>query len=150
MTDLIVSPRTGEALTLYSPTVDLAGLLADLKDYENGLKDTKRAISDELLRRLDANASWTEHLPGLKLSAPSPAPVVAYDAPALRDALLDLVDESLLTVEAVDRAVEMIVSYKASAAGVKALVKLGGRVAETVAAHAASSERTRYVSVARA
>jgi hypothetical protein len=146
----VVSPRTGEVLTLDAGTDQLAGLLADFSEHEAVVKESKRYVQDELLRRLDSAAQWTMHVEGgLKISAPSPAPAEEFDELALRESLLQLADDHVIAIEAVDRAVEPQVSYKARKAGVNALRKLGGRVAETVDAHARSAEHKRYVRVER-
>ena len=146
----VVSPRTGEVLNLDAPTEDLGGYLADVRETESMLREAKRLVTCELVSRFDQAAKWTVHAGGLKLSAPSPAPTEEFDAPALRDALLELVDQGLLSVEAVDAAVETVVSYKARKGGINALRKLGGKVAETTAAHCTETVKERYVSVGRA
>jgi hypothetical protein len=145
----VISPRTGEVISLDAPDQDLGGFLNDVRDLESAIRESKRAVHDELLRRMDSAATWTVHVPGLKLSGPSPAPTEEFDELELRTALLTLVDEGVISVEAVDRAIEPVVTYKARRAGINALRKLGGRVAETVTAHARSVEKTRYVKVER-
>lgn len=143
----IVNPATGEVLNLDAPTTDLARYLADMRDIEARWRDIKSVVTGELLRRMDATASWTLHLDGLTVKGASPQPVEEYDAAALRDALLELVDDGTLDIAAVDRALALVVSVKPHAAGIKALRKLGGKVAETVDAHARTVERRRYISV---
>lgn len=146
----VVSPITGELFELDRPSIDLARLLQDVRDAESMLREAKRVVGDELLRRMDQAASWTIRLEGgLTVKSSSPAAVEQFDAPELHDDLMALVDEGVLTVEAADAAVETVVSYKARKVGINALRKLGGRVAEIVNAHARSEEPTRYVSVTR-
>lgn len=151
MSEQIIISRTGDVVDLDAPTETLATFLADVREMEATFREAKQAVSAVILARLDQSASWTAHLPGgIKVSAPSPSPTVEYDELALRSALLELVDEGLITAEAVDRAVEPCVTYKARAAGVKALSKLGGRVAEVIDAHAREVDKRRTVSVTRA
>lgn len=146
----VISPRTGEVIEISAPTEALAGWLLDVREHEGALREAKRVVSEEVVSRLDAQARWTEHLPGgLKVSAPSPAPATEYDELALREALYVLVDEGVLSVEAVDRAIVPVVTYKASAAGIRALSKLGGRAQETIQAHSRTVEKRRTVSVGR-
>lgn len=146
----VVSPRTGEVLTLDAPLDDLGQWLDDVREVEGRIKDEKRAVQDELLRRFDKQALHTHHLAGgLKLSSPSPVPAVEYDALEMRTALLELVDADVLAIEAVDRAIEPITEYKPRKTGINALLKLGGRVAEIVREHTREIERARYVKVER-
>jgi hypothetical protein len=156
MTDIVpttalVNARTGEALTLDSPTGDLARLLDDIKTYEGELRDVKAAVSREILKRMDQQVSWTINLPGegLKLTGLSPDPVKSYDGPALRDALYELVDEGLLTIDAVNAAVETVVISKPRMHAIANLRKLGGRVKETVDSYETETPRDRRVSVSR-
>ena len=144
------NPITGEVLTLASPNADLGRYLADLREFEGRVREYKRAVTDELLARMDRSASWTVHAEGVKLSGASPQPSEEWDGPALREALLDLVDEGVLSIEAVDAAVETVVSYKPRKAGINALRKLGGRAAELVAEHRREVEKQRYITVSRA
>lgn len=148
-TTQVVNPATGEALTLASPTEDLARCLADIRDFEAQVRDVKRSLTGELLARLDKDASWTLHLPGMKLRGDSPEPQEDWDGAGLRDALLLLVDNGDLAIEAVDAAVETTVTYKPRKAGINKLRKLGGQVAETVEAFRQVRERDRRVSVSR-
>ncbi len=146
----VVSPRTGELLTLDAPDQDLGNYLLDVREHESLLREAKSIVQGELLRRFDQDRMWTRHVPGLELKGSSPEPVEEYDELALRSALLELVEEGVLTVEAVDRAVEPVVTYKARKAGISALRKGGGRVAEIVDEHARLTEKKRYVTVSRA
>lgn len=151
-----VNPTTGEALTLASPDEDLARYLADVRDLEWQLRDTKRHVSKELLRRMDLAASngakgaWTVHAPGgLKITGASPAPVETWNELELREELLRLVDEGLLGAAAVDAAVEPVVTYKVHKSGIRTLRALGGRVAETVNRLCREEEKERRVTVTR-
>jgi len=150
MTEIVVHPLTAEAVELASAsTDDLAVLLDSVKDYESRLREVKSLVSREVLRRQDRDASWTTRAGGYVLKGSSPAPSEEFDALALRSELLGLVDEGALTIEAVDAAVETVVSYRARKAGISALRKLGGVIAQIVDRHATPIEKTRYVSIAR-
>jgi hypothetical protein len=155
MTDIqpsthLVNPATGEALTLESPSPDLGRYLADIREIESVVREHKRIVSRELLARMDRTASWTLRAEGLKIVGQSPAPPEEWDGAELRQALLKHVDAGRLSVEAVDAAVETIISYKPRKAGITALRKLGGPIAETVNGLAHTAERERRVTVTRA
>ena len=90
----VVHPLTGEVLSLDLPDAELALALDGVRILEGELRDVKSALGRELLARMDASASWTLHLPGVgKVTAPSPKPLIEYDGPGLREALLALADE---------------------------------------------------------
>ena len=147
----VIHPATGEKLELDAPDGALAAALDGLRTLEGNLRDVKSAIGGELISRMDASAAWTRHIPGVgKITAPSPKPTIEYDGPALREALLELADQGLITQGAVDAAVETVVTYEPRARGITALLRLGGSVAAVVAAFGTETQRTRYVSVKRA
>lgn len=146
----LADPHTGELVDLHVATEDvLARALDTLADRQREMSSWKQMISDEVLRRMDASASWTIHANGLKLTAPSPAPQVEYDAAALRVALDDLADAGRFDHEAVERAVERVVTFKVHAAALKALAKLGDDVALAIATHATNLDKRRAVRVSR-
>jgi len=146
----VINPATGELLTLNAATSDLGAYLADIREHEQLIREAKQLVTGELLARMDRDGLWTVHTEGgLTLKGGSPAPVVEYDELALRESLLELADQGVITVEAVDRAVEPVVSYKVRAVGVRALAKLGGRVADVIGSHARVVEKRRYVTVER-
>lgn len=146
----VVSPTTGEVIELSAPTDALAQYLADVREAELLLREAKRLVSREITSRLDRIASWTLRLEGgLTVKTQSPAPSEEWDALAARSDLLQLVDEGVLGVEAVDAAFEPVVTYKPRKAGINALRKLGGRVVEILSAHSREVEKERYVSVSR-
>lgn len=144
------NPLSGEVLTLASPSDDLGRYLADLREFESVLREHKKMVTRELLGRMDKQASWTQHFAGLKLTGQSPQPGEEWDGAELREALLKLVDEGKLSIEAVDAAVETVVSYNVKKAGVNKLRKVGGVVASTVDGLVRPVERERRVSVSRA
>jgi hypothetical protein len=145
----LVNPSTGEVVELDGPTESLAEFLADMREHESLCREAKKLVTREVVSRMDKSATWTLHVAGLKLSAASPAPTEEFDGPELKEALHALVEEGVLSIEAVDAAVETVVSYKPRKAGINALRKLGGRVAEVIAEHCREVEKDRYVSVGR-
>lgn len=142
------NPVTGEVLTLAAPTPDLASYLADVRDLESRIREHKNIVQAEVLSRLDRDRNWTVHLPGLELSAPSDAPAEEFDELALREELLVYVDSNELSIEAVDRAIETVVTYKIRKAGLNALRK-SPKLAEIIDRYARPVEKRRYVSVKR-
>lgn len=143
------NPLTGEVLCLTSPSLELGRYLADIREFESVIREHKRMVSRELLARMDKSASWTMRLEGVTITGQSPAPAEEWDGAELREALLALVDDGLLTIEAVDAAVETVVTFKARKAGISALRKLGGEVAGVVNRLCRSEERERRVTVSR-
>jgi hypothetical protein len=146
----IVDPRTGEAVLIHDATLDqLAACREWIRDLEHTTREAKGLIDAEVVRRFDATAKWSATVAGFKLSAPSPAPAVEYDAQELRGRLEELVADGVLSMDAVDAAVEVSVSFKPRVAGIKALEKLGGIVAEAIADCSTAVQRSRRVSVTR-
>jgi hypothetical protein len=143
----VLNPTTGEILSLDRPTGELGRYLLEVREFEQVLREHKNLVTRELLARLDKDASWTLYEDGLKIVGQSPAPVKEWDGAELRSALLGLVDEGVLSIEAVDAAVETIVTYKPRKAGIGKLRKLGGRVKATVDELARESEPRRSVTV---
>jgi hypothetical protein len=146
----LVNPTTGELITLDSPTDDLANFLADMREHESLCREAKKLVTREVVSRMDKQASWTVHAGGLKLSTSSPAPTEEFDGPMLHEALQVLVDQGVISVEALDAAVETVIKYEPRRKGINALRKLGGRAAEIVNAHATEVHKDRYIKVERA
>lgn len=145
----VLNPVNGEVLTLDAKSDQLGAYLADVREFEFLMRESKRAVTQELLARMDKNASWTMSLPGWKLSSRSSAKEEAWDGAELRTALLDLVDEDVISIEAVDAAVETVVTYKPRKVGINNLRKLGGRVAAVVNGLCVEREPDRSVKVER-
>lgn len=144
----LVAPVSGDVLTLDSPSGDLARFLLEARDLEGRLREAKRAVSAEILARMDHRGTgWTETIGDLKISGDSPAPREDWDGAELFAELNALVDEGVIGVEAVNVAVETVITYKVRARGVAILRKLGGRVAEVVDGCARLVERERRVVV---
>ena len=148
-TDLVVTlPVTGQELDLNLPDETLALLFDQIRELESEAKVCRDAISEELIRRMDRNASWTVRGGGFKVSAPSPAPKTEYDASALNVALKQLVSEGLISNDAWDAAIVPVVTLKPHVAKLNALKKLGGRVREVIEGCETQVERSRRVTVA--
>lgn len=143
----VVSP-SGEVLSLDSPTEDLATWLAEVREHESLLRETKRAVTQELLARMDKLAHWTINAAGLKLTGQSPAVVEEWDGAELRTALLELFDNGTLSIEAVDAAVEQVTTWKPKKAGINALRKLP-HVAPIIEGLRQEREPDRRVTVSR-
>jgi len=147
----LFSPTTGAELDLGDAgTNELAAMRAYIRDLEEDLRLAKQALDAEVLRRMDQAAKWSWSGDGWKLMAPSPAPATEYDAAQLRARLDELAAEGVLDASAVDAAVEKVTTLKVRAAGVKALAKLGGAVAQAVADCSRQVEKPRRVTVSRA
>ena len=147
---IVASPTTGEVIDLATaPTETLAAYLDGVRDLERRLREQKAMATAEVLARMDREGRWTATLGDWKLTAPSPEPRRVYDAAALRADLEQLVADDLIAPAAAARAVEEVTTLKVSAAGVKALEKLGGPVADAVERHRTLETRDRRVSVTR-
>lgn len=147
---VVADPITGEVLDLATAATDeLAAYLANVRDLEHRLRDHKKAAQAEVLKRMDSEATWTVRVGDWKLTGASPSPKVVYDAQGLQADLRQLAADDLVAPAAVERAVETVTSLRVSQAGINALEKLGGAVAEVVARHRREEPRDRRVAVSR-
>jgi hypothetical protein len=134
---IIVNPATGEALSLRDPTDVLAGAIAAVRELEVQLHGFKRDLQDEILRRMDHERTYTAHLPGrLKLTGDGPR-TPDYDGKRLAVELTRLVNDGVIGLVAMQKAVEEVVDYKVKKAGITALLKVED---ERVAAAVKSAE----------
>lgn len=147
MTELIPLPVTGEALDLTAPSPELARVLDDLRSFEQEIREAKQFISDELLARMDRDASWTLHVDGFKIEGDSPAPRAEWNIDALRATLADLLSDGRISEDAMDAALKVEIAYKPQARGLNALKKLGDDVEERIDACSTPVERQRRVRV---
>ncbi|MBA3688442.1 MAG: hypothetical protein H0W81_06410 [Chloroflexi bacterium] len=146
----VAFPITGEVLDLSTAdTGKLARARDEILDIERQFREVKHALDAEVLARMDRAAKWTLRADGLKLEGTSPGRKSWYDGPALREALMGLVDAGVIDVAAADAAVETVVTYKPSVRGIKALRKLGGEVEQAIGEHEELVDVTRRVSVSR-
>jgi hypothetical protein len=146
----VVDPRTGEAVVLAEAATDtLAAFLENVRDVESSFREQKRAVTVEILARMDREARWTGRVGDYEIHGDGPTPQVEYDAEALHQALGEFVDAGIITEHAREEAVERVQIFKARARGIKALQKLGGGIAEAINRHARDADRDRRVSVKR-
>jgi hypothetical protein len=146
----VVDPRTGEAVVLAEAATDtLAAFLENVREVESAFREQKRAVSREILDRMDREARWTGRVGEFEIKGDGPTPPTEYDAEALYWALDEFVAAGVITDQARDEAVERVEVFKAKARGIQALRKLGGGVAAVIDRHAREAVRERRVSVKR-
>jgi len=153
MTDVVrtVTVRaTGEIISLGAPTDILAEHVDQLKDMKSQIDEALGEVNLELLRRMDLEAKWTARVGPWTVRGDSPAPKVDYNGEQLYEDLYSLAARGDISYEALEAAVEQITGYKVKVAGVNALKKRGGKIAEVIEAAASTSERRRSVRVERA
>src|SRR4051812_8842886 len=114
---MVLTPLTGELVLLDSPTDQLADWLHRIRTAEADIRDAKRAVTTELLARMDREARWTARVGGFEVKGDGPG-AVEYDAPRLRTELHLLVQAGEITEAAMDEAVEIVQTYKAKARGI--------------------------------
>lgn len=134
--DQVLDRASGELLDVReAPTERLAQFLEDSTELASQLAEARGVAEREVLRRMDAEASWTAVAGEFQLQAPSPeAGMTYYDPDALHDALVELGRRELIGRQAARAAVrtDISVERKAQQAGIKALLSLGGEVAATI------------------
>lgn len=146
----ITHPLTGQVLDLDNASnEDLGSMLAEIDEQKLLLQELRNLIGGEVLSRQDRQGQWTTRAGDYKLTGASAQPVEEFDGMELRNALLGLADAGVISQEAVDRAVETVVTYKPRKAGINALRKLGGQVKATIDERAVEVPRCRYVKVKR-
>lgn len=134
----LTNPSTGDSVALSDATVDqLADYKLAVAEWQDAAKAAQQMADGEILRRMDKQAKWTIHTPFGILTGRSPADVRTIDDPqGLRDALLELEAQGLLSTEAVEAAISQPPPkpqpLKVAVSGIDALLKIGGQVAETV------------------
>lgn len=108
--DLITNPVTGELVPITAATDELGGVVDGLKELESAAKEARELVNGELLKRMDADATWTAAVGPFKISAPSPtAGTKGYDPDRLRTNLLKLEARGKVSMAAVDAAVERVI-----------------------------------------
>lgn len=144
----LVNPATGGVVTLAGPTDLIVEAIDECKDIEGRLRTFKRALADEILRRMDHEGTWTARLGDFKVSGDGPRGP-EYDGQRLVKALDDLVMRGLISKRAADKAVEAVTTYKVKRAGVNALLKLGPDVVAAIESAAEQNLKPRQVRVTR-
>jgi hypothetical protein len=132
---ILVHPATGEILSLDADTADLARWLVEARELDEAMRAEKKRVVAELLARMDREASYTLRAGDLEIKGDGPAPPDEYDAQPLREALTEYVEAEVISIDALDRAVEIVPTYKPRANGLKALLRQGGDLARTIEAH---------------
>jgi hypothetical protein len=140
---LIPHPATGEAFALDRPSEDLAFFLLEVREFEERLRQAKKLVGNELLKRMDKRGEWTMRVGGMEVRGISPAPSVEYDAQPLARDLASLADADLIDLETALEAVGAETVYKPNKRVLNRLKKLGGRVAETINRHSHEVEKER-------
>lgn len=145
----IVDPGTGEAVALTDAGDDaLARWRSTVRDLEDLLKEAKRIVDGEVLRRMDAAGEWTLRAGGYTIKAPSPAAGKETEWEDVERLRARLALEAGLAQDLVDAAFEPVTEFKARAAGIGRLRKLAREdVAAILADHERTKDKTRRVSV---
>lgn len=128
----VVNPVTGELIDFDADNHELASKHSDIRMVEVMLREAREEIGREFIRRMDHDAKYTIHADGYKITAPSPAPGIEYDTDELAAVLVDLVSAGVVSEDAARRALKEEVRLIPQTAGIKALLKLGGEVAEKI------------------
>lgn len=122
----VADPITGEVVPL-SDTARLADWMVALKAHRAALNTASALVQEVLVAAMDRDASWTINRPGGTVSTTSPARGVAaaqWDGPKLHDVLSRLVEQDIISKQALAAAVKIETEYVPIAKGVKALLSL--------------------------
>lgn len=143
-------PATGELLDLESAATDsLAQRIDEIRELRGALADAERAISDEVLARMDRRAQWTARVGDYELQARTPSSEVDYDLGRLREELDGLVAQGLLEPEAATAAFREKRETHPAKTVLRQLLRAGGEVAERVESCQIPISRPRRVKVTR-
>lgn len=110
MSTALVVPHTGEVIDLReAPTEMLAAVALEAQRTKREWSEFETMISEEVIRRLDADAVWTMRLEingeQVEIKAPSPtAGTEVYPEDSLEAELQGLVDDRIVSPEAASRA----------------------------------------------
>lgn len=143
----LLNPVTGAVIARLAPTDVLAAAIDEIKEMEGALRSHKRDIADEILRRMDHEATYTAHLGRYKVTGDSRSRT-EVDGAALHAGLAPLVEHGIISQRALDAAVKTETAYKVQRAGVNALKRLSNPQIDAVIAKASSpSTKARQVNV---
>jgi hypothetical protein len=102
-------------------TAGLVELITSAQEFHRRLAEFERAVSDEILRHLDQNATWTLRVGDYEVKAPSPtAGTESYPPDALETELAGLIEEGVISDSAATKAcqrrlvLELAVPWSAS------------------------------------
>lgn len=144
-TAMVPNLETGEILDLHTAdSADIAHALFAIRQKEAELKAMKAMVGEELNKRLDANASWTEHMGAFQVKGQSPQPTREADLEPLATELALLLAEGRITPEAVTNALERVVTQKIRWSGIDAIRKISPEVKERIDKHIREVEKKRY------
>lgn len=150
MTRPLILRSTGEVLDLDTmATDDLAARVDEIRELRDRLADADREISDELLARMDRRGEWTAEVGDWRVQGSSPETAIDYDPDALEQALGALQGAGLIDADAAADAFRVTVTRRPSKSRINRLLKLGGEVAERIAATRIEGSRPRRVKVTR-
>lgn len=142
---LVPNLATGELLDLSSAdSGDIAHALFAIREKEYELKEMKKLVGDELNRRLDAEAQWTQHWGAFDVKGSSPQPTREADMGPLMEALEGLVAEGLISQQAAQKAVKPKVDYIPKWGAIDAIRKVSPEVRERIDPHIREVEKRRY------
>lgn len=117
--ELTVIEETGEIVALKDASVEaLAAYMTELRLVREQQAEAESQISDELCRRLDRSACWTQHVQGpngevWEIKAPSPtAGTEAYPPERLEEELRALVETGVINEEAANSALRRTVALE--------------------------------------
>lgn len=144
----VTNPLTGEVLNVKDAPTDVLGeALEHLRLVGQEVQSFRRRVVDEVLERMDREATWTVELPtGHKLTGQSPALRDVEDPQKLWVALGRLVAEGVITREAVDAAIGTKVEWTVSAAGLNKLRKIDA-AAQVIREHEVLRTKPRNVQI---
>lgn len=146
----IVLANTGEVVDPQALATDeLARHVDDIREARRALADAERVLQDEVLTRMDRRGEWTATVGDYRLEASSPQAAVDYDESRLRAELEALVDEGLVDQAAANEAFRTVEAVRIMKGQVNRLAKLGGPVADRLAAARLPTTRPRRVKVTR-
>lgn len=145
----IIDPGSGEAVVLAdADAAAIARWRSTVRELEELLREAKKLVDSEVLKRMDAAGEWTLRAGGMKLTAPSPAAgreTEWTDIEQLRDALAL---EAGVSRELIDAAFEPVTEFKPRAAGIGRLRKLAREdINALLDRHATTVDKARRVSV---
>lgn len=148
----IFDPRSGEEIVLADADSETLAFLRDaIRAAEEDQRLAKQQIDAEVIGRMDFHRKWTMHAGEYTMTAPSSDPVVEIPDPAaLHSELMAFVDAGEVSIEAIDAAVEQVITFKARKRGLDALRKGGGEIAEVIAKHEKQVMPPRRVTVKKA
>ena len=142
----ITLAATGEIIDPSALATDeLAGRLDEVRELRRALGEAERALQDEALARMDRRGAWTAEVGDWRLEASSPEAAVDYDPDKLKEALGQLVADGLVDQDAAGEVFRASTVERVMRGQIGRLSKLGGEVAERLAAARLPASKPRRV-----